>query len=243
MNARSLLIFAIVLLTAAWPAVTVARPYKVKNPQAISGPSPFPAGCPGAVLDETRITGAEIEPAITVNPAHPRNIIATWQQDVGRGAARSDLIGTSRDGGKTWKRVTIPGLSRCTGGSFDSATDPWLSAGPDGTVYFSGAVLSLSSDPPPAALVASRSRDRGRSWAAAVPFAGPSVRLEREVITADPARPGHTYVVWWERDPLMPFVGSTHQFARTTDGGATWSTPTTLARSSGTPNSRPTRSR
>jgi Neuraminidase (sialidase) len=26
----------------------------------------------------------------------------------------------------------------------------------------------------------------------------------------------------------MPFVGSTHQFARTTDGGATWSTPTTL---------------
>lgn len=228
MRLRSLLILAIVLLTAAWPAVTDAGQYEVKHLQAISGPSPFPAGCPGAVLDETRIAGAEIEPAITVNPAHPRNIIATWQQDVGRGAARTDLIGTSRDGGKTWKRVTIPGLSRCTGGSFDSATDPWLSAGPDGTVYFSGAAISLASDPPPAVLVASRSRDRGRSWSPVVPFAGPSLRVEREVITADPTRPGHAYAVWWERDPLMEFVGSTHQFARTTDGGASWSTPITL---------------
>jgi hypothetical protein len=200
----------------------------VKHLQAISGPSPFPAGCPGAISDETRIAGAEIEPTVTVNPAHPRNIVATWQQDLGLGAARTDLIGTSRDGGRTWKRATIPGLSRCTGGSFDAATDPWLSAGPDGTIYFSGAVLDFSTEPSPAALLASRSSDRGRSWSPAVPFAGPSVRLEREVITADPARPGHAYVVWWERDPLMPFVGSTHQFARTTDGGATWSTPTTL---------------
>ena len=210
------------------PAVAVANPYEVKKLQVISGPSPFAAGCPGAALDETRIAGAEIEPAITVNPAHPRNIVATWQQDVGRGAARSDLIGTSRDGGKTWKRVTIPGLSRCTGGSADVATDPWLSAGPDGSVYFSGAAIFLTSDPPPAVLVASRSHDRGRRWSAPVTFAGPSVRVEREVVTADPTRPGHAYVVWWERDALMPFVGSTHQFARTTDGGATWSAPATL---------------
>ncbi|HVD56205.1 MAG TPA: hypothetical protein VNC17_05135 [Thermoleophilaceae bacterium] len=228
MRTRSLLILAIVLLPAIWPAATVAGQYKVKHLQAISGPSPFPGGCPGAILDETRIPGAEIEPAITVNPAHPRNIIATWQQDLGQGAARTDLIGTSRDGGRTWKRVTVPGLSRCTGGTFDSATDPWLSAGPDGTVYFTGATLSFASEPESAALFASRSRDRGRSWAPPVPYAGPSPRLEREVITADPIRPGNAYVVWWERDPLMPFVGSTHQFARTTDGGATWSTPTTV---------------
>jgi len=228
MRTRSLLILAIVLLPAIWPAATVAGQYKVKQLQAISGPSPFPGGCPGAILDETRIPGAEIEPAITVNPAHPRNIIATWQQDLGQGAARTDLIGTSRDGGRTWKRVTVPGLSRCTGGTFDSATDPWLSAGPDGTVYFTGATLSFASEPESAALFASRSRDRGRSWAPPVPYAGPSPRLEREVITADPIRPGNAYVVWWERDPLMPFVGSTHQFARTTDGGATWSTPTTV---------------
>jgi hypothetical protein len=228
MRLRFLLILAIVLLTTALPAASVAGSYKVKNLQAISGPSPFPAGCPGAAFDETRIPGAEIEPAVTVNPAHPRNIVATWQQDLGVGAARTDMIGTSRDGGRTWERVTIPGLSLCTGGSADSATDPWLSAGPDGTVYFSGAALDLSSDPPPAELLASRSSDRGRSWSPPVAFAGPSVRLEREVVTADPARPGHAYAVWWERDPVNPFAGSTHQFARTTNGGASWSKPTTL---------------
>jgi hypothetical protein len=57
--------------------------------------------------DLTHIAGAEIEPSITVNPANPRNIVATWQQDLGT-AASSDLIGTSYDGGKTWTRVTIP---------------------------------------------------------------------------------------------------------------------------------------
>jgi hypothetical protein len=228
MRLRCVLIVMVVLGTAVFPSMAVAGSYRVQNLQAISGPSPFAAGCPGALLDETRVAGAEIEPAITVNPAHPRDIVATWQQDLGLGGARTDLIATSPDGGKTWKRVTIPGLSRCTGGRFDAATDPWLSAGPDGTVYFSGAILDFSSDPPPAALVASRSRDGGRSWSPTVTFAGPSVRLEREVITADPARPGHAYVVWWERDPSMPFVGSTHQFARTTDGGASWSPPVTL---------------
>jgi hypothetical protein len=228
MRLRSVLLLSAVLVAGAVPAAAVARPYTVKRLQAISGPSPFPGGCPGALLDETRVAGAEIEPAVTVNPAHPRNIIATWQQDLGRGAARTDLIGTSRDGGRSWTRVTIPRLSKCTGGSFDSATDPWLSAGPDGTVYFSGATLSLASDPSPAALMASHSRDRGRSWSPAVPFAGPSLRLEREVVTADPKRPGHAYVVWWERDPSAEFVGSTHAFSRTTDGGATWSPPVTI---------------
>jgi hypothetical protein len=186
---------AAVVVGVQLPAVAVARPYEIDDLRVISGPSPFALGCPGAALDETRITGAEIEPAVTVDPANPRTIVATRQQDVGRGGARSDLIGASGDGGKTWKRVTVPGVSRCTGGSADAASDPWVSAGPDGSVYFSGAAIFLSSDMSPAVLVASRSRDRGRRWSSAVTFAGPSVRLERAVVTADPRRPGHAYVV------------------------------------------------
>ena len=100
------------LLIALLPAAAGSAPYKVKDLRVLSGPSPFATGCPGALFDETRIAGAEIEPAITVNPADPRNIVATWQQDVGRFASRSDLIGTSRNGGRSWKRVTIPGLSK-----------------------------------------------------------------------------------------------------------------------------------
>ena len=109
--------------------------YVVRDLKALSGPTPFLAGCPGAAQDDAHIAGAEIEPAVTVDPTHPRTIVASWQQDLGFGG-RSDLIGTSRDGGRTWSRRTIPGLTRCTGGTADSASDPWLAAGGDGTIYF-----------------------------------------------------------------------------------------------------------
>jgi hypothetical protein len=217
------------LLSALLPSAAGAGPYRVNDLRVLSGPSPFATGCPSALLDETRITGAEIEPAITVNPADPRNIIATWQQDVGRGASRSDLIATSRNGGRSWRRVTIPGLSACTGGSADSATDPWVSAGRGGAVYFSGAHLFLGSEPSLGANVASRSRDGGRSWSPVVTVASASPRVERAVVTADPARPGSAYLVWWDRDPaLIPPLDGTLEFARTIDGGRTWSRPQTI---------------
>jgi hypothetical protein len=220
---------AALLASALLPVAAGAGPYRVKDLRVLSGPSPFAAGCPGAFLDETRIAGAEIEPAITVNPADPRNIIATWQQDVGAGASRSDLIGTSRDGGRSWKRVTIQGLSACTGGSADSASDPWVSAGRGGVVFFSGARLFLSPEQALGSNVASRSRDGGRSWSPPVTVAEPSRRVERAVVTADPARPGYAYLVWWDRDPdLVPPLDGTLQFARTTDGGRHWSPPKTI---------------
>src|SRR5262245_8732029 len=202
--------------------------YKVKDVKAISGPSPFAAGCPGALLDETHVAGAEIEPSITVNPADPRNIVATWQQDLGF-AARSDLIGTSRDGGKTWERVTLSGLTRCTGGPYDAASDPWVSAGGDGTVYFSGLPAFLSSDEPAVAILAGASRSGGRSWSPLATVVPTDPRVDKAVITADPARSGHAYIVWADRDPLFDFpLDDSFRFARTTDGGATWSAPATI---------------
>ena len=121
--------------------------YIVRDLKVLSGPTPFPDGCPGAAQDDAHIAGAEIEPAVTVDPRHPGTIVATWQQDLGFGG-RSDLIGTSRDGGRTWSRRTIPGLTRCTGGTADSASDPWVAAGGDGTIYFTRAAISLATDPP-----------------------------------------------------------------------------------------------
>jgi hypothetical protein len=220
---------ALMVVAAGYPAMATGGPYKVKNLEVISGPSPFTAGCPGARFDDTHIAGAEIEPFVTVNPANPRNIVATWQQDLGF-AARSDLIGTSRDSGKTWMRAGIPGLTRCTGGSDDAASDPWVSAGPDGTVYFTGLPASLASDLPAIALVASRSRDGGRSWSPLAAIAPASPRVDKEVVTADPTRPGYAYVVWTDFDPLFAFpLHNLFQFSRTTDGGASWSAPTTIA--------------
>jgi len=203
--------------------VAAVGSYKVHDLQVLSGPSPFAAGCPGALADDKKITGGEIEPAITSNPVNRRNIITTWQQDFGVGA-RSDLIGMSLDGGKTWTRSTIPRLTVCTGGTADFASDPWLSAGADGTVYFSGTSGSASSDPPPVAVVASHSNDDGRTWQAPATVAPLDPRNDTDAITASPTLAGHAYLVWgnWDHQYNFPMTNFL-KFSRTTDGGATWS--------------------
>jgi hypothetical protein len=222
-------LLASLLASAPAPAVAgaqpdKARPYKVKQLRVVSGPSPFAAGCPGAI-DDLAITGHELEPMITVNPANPRNIIATWKQDVGPALqSRSDLVASSLNGGKTWKRRTIPGLTKCTGGTADAASDPWLSAGGDGTVYFSGLAADLSTDPPAAAVVASHSSNGGRRWSAAATVAAPLAGNEHDAITGSPTLAGHAYMAWANFLLSVPRTNSL-EFSRTTDGGVTWSPP------------------
>jgi hypothetical protein len=213
------------LLSLLVPAVADAGRYGVRDLRALSGPSPFTAGCPGAAFDATNITGHELESTITVSPSNPRHIVAAWKQDVGPDSTRSDLVASSRDRGRTWTRHTIPGLSRCTGGIADGATDPWLSAGPSGTVYFIGGALFLSAEPA-GAIVASRSTDDGRTWAIPATVAPPDTRNDKPAVTADPARRGRAYAIWanWDRTFNFPFANLLLS-ARTDDGGATWSEP------------------
>ena len=106
-----------VLLLASTPVPAVAGggphkggPYKVKDLRVVSGPSPFAGGCPSARFDDQAIIGHELEPVITVSPANPRNIVATWKQDVGTAnQTRSNLVASSLDGGKTWSGARSPG--------------------------------------------------------------------------------------------------------------------------------------
>jgi hypothetical protein len=209
------------------PAVASSRPGAAGDLRVVSGPSPFAGGCSGAALDETHVAGDEIEPAIAVNPAHPRNLIGTWQQDLGF-TARSDLIGWSQDGGKTWQRSQIPGLTACTGGTADAASDPWISVGPDGTAYFLGIQMNLRGDlaNPASAIVASRSHDGGRTWTRPVTVSASEPVNDTDAIMASPTRAGHAYAVWanWDHTYTFQFPSSV-KFSRTTDGGATWSRP------------------
>jgi BNR repeat-like domain len=222
---RALLSAAILLATAALPATAAAKPYKVDLTQ-VSGPSPFAAGCPGAAFDSTMITGQELEPTIAANPRDRRNIIGTWKQDVGPDSTRADLIASTRDGGRTWSRSTIPGLSKCTGGTADGGSDPWVSVGGDGTAYFSGLAPTFADPPdpgdPPSAVVASTSRDRGRTWTVPATLAPLAAGNEMPAVTANPKRRGEAYTVWAE------FATAAIKFARTTDGGATWSEPVVI---------------
>lgn len=225
MRVRSFLAVGSALLASALlVAAASAGPYKVKSLKPISGPSPFAAGCPGALHDDTNITGHELEPAIAVNPANRRNIIAAWKQDVGPDSTRSDLVASSQDGGKTWTRTTIPGLTVCTGGIADTGSDPWVSAGGDGTAYFSGLAADTSTAPPTTAVVASHSGNGGRTWPRPATVAPPLQGNETDAITGSPTLDGHAYVVWANFTFDFPRT-NTVEFSRTTDSGTTWSFP------------------
>src|SRR4051812_23324358 len=231
MRARPFSLLGTTLLLAAvplglGPVSAAADPHDTGRVEVLSGPTPFAAGCPSAV-DDLAIDGAEIEPSITVDPTDRRRLVATWQQDIGMPAARSDLIASSDDGGRIWRTTAIPGLTVCTGGTADFASDPWLSTGGDGTVYFSGTNGASTADPPPVAVVASRSLDGGRTWAEPTTVAAADPGVDTDSITASPTQAGHAYVVWaaWDHSYQPPMSGNAFRFARTTDSGATWSPP------------------
>ena len=113
----------------------------------------------------------------------------------------------------------------CTGGTADLGSDPWLSAGGDGTVYFSGLAASLATDPPTTAVVASRSRDGGRNWPAPTTVAAPRVGNETDAVTASPRLAGHAYAVWANFLPNVVPRTNSLWFSRTTNRGASWSPP------------------
>lgn len=105
------------------------------------------------------------------------------------------------------------------------ASDPWVAAGGDGTVYFSGLPGDLSAKPHAIAVVAAHSRDGGRTWPAPATVATPRPGNETDAITANPRLPGHAYLAWANfLEDVFPRTNSL-EFSRTTDGGASWSPP------------------
>jgi hypothetical protein len=217
--AVALVLAVAVAASAASPAL--ADRARIERLVRLSGASPFPGPCGASAIAQR---DAEVEPSIAVDPRAPRRIVVAWIQDDGR----SNLVMASRDGGRTWTRVFVPGLTDCTGGTVSAAADPWLSFGRDGKLLLSSGIANLPHLPGPTfgpepRQVVSRSGDGGLSWSlpATVQFE-PGVYSDKSAVTADPLRRGRAYDVWTVRSGPEEDTGSAW-FSRSSDGGRTWS--------------------
>jgi hypothetical protein len=174
------------------------------------------AGCPPGETCVHRETctsqvGEEYEPHIAVNPVHRRNLIAVYSQD----NQVNTVVSTSRDGGRHWTQVPVPGLSGCTEGTAVGGGDPRVSIGPDGIAYASSLVTEPSNT---SGVLVNTSTDGGLSWSAPVAVDQNQPVVDFPVVVADPRLPRTAYITWTRQLVLLTF-------SRTTDGGATWTPP------------------
>ena len=231
-SSRSLVIALGAVALAATGAQ--ALPLSPGPPLEVTGTNPLSTCPPDG--SGTNFPGAEVEPFVDVNPTNSDNIVAFYQQDrYSNGGAKGNVASVSLDGGLTWTQVAVPNDTRCTGGTFERSSDPWVSFSPDGTLH----AMSLVTDPDVGAafgangMTYNRSTDGGLTWEPAIRLITDPVgrRLnDKNSITADPNDSDYVYAVW---DRLQVSQGSISApehavglgfkgpiyFTRTTDGG------------------------
>jgi hypothetical protein len=206
-------------------------PAEPPNPLVqVSGDSPFARGCGREEACGTVYVGAEVEPHVAINPIDSRNLVGVWQQDRwSNGGAQGLLAAFTSDGGETWNERQVP-FSRCSGGNalnggdYARATDPWVTIGADGTVYWMAMTISdLPDNREVSAMRVSRSTDGGDTWDAPVTLIEDVTPFfnDKNAMTADPTDANYVYAVWGRLD-YASNKGPAY-YSRTTDGGETWS--------------------
>jgi len=216
-----------------------AGPYTLASTALASGPSPF-TGCTAdhaadqIAAGSTLYPNSEPEPRADVNPTNPANIVGAYQQDRWNdGGGRGLVASWSKNGGAAWHPVVIPGITRCSNGDFDRASDPWVSFAPNGDLY----AISLTFDAFDThnGILVSKSTNGGESWGAPIPVAEDNTNgLDKQSITADPFDSNYVYAAWdrFLSPPGFPpsDQGRFHAqsyvqqafFSRSTNGGVSW---------------------
>jgi len=214
----------------------------VKRAQAI-----FAAGLASVVLSATAaianvgLTQVSFDPFTNSTSAHRTQvepdtfafgstIVSAFQSGRFFDGGSSDIgWATSQNGGSTWVRGFLPGVTKFQGlGTYDRVSDPSVAYDDAHKVWLVSSLPLLESPSlHGAAVLASRSTDAGLTWAAPVTVATGS-DLDKNWTACDntPTSPyyGRCYTEWDDHGN-----GNLIQMSTSTDGGATWSTPAATA--------------
>ena len=234
-----LTVFLVILTVAAIFGGGLARASSVSPLVLVSGPSPFASCTIGGSSSSKVYTNGEVEPYISVNPKNKNNLIGVWQQDRwSDGGAHGLVAGSSVNGGKSWSDTPLP-FSACAAGgiSYERASDPWVSFGPDGTAY--AVSISFNESNNNNAVAAATSTNGGKTWQnlkIIIADNEPNFQFfnDKESVTADPVNAGKAYVVWDRLQTPNGNPDASHHtrafkgpayFSETADFGKSWSTP------------------
>jgi Neuraminidase (sialidase) len=234
------LVFVLVLVAALTAVAAASAGQSTVGSQIVSpSPSPF-ASCSNQGFAGND-PNAEVEPWVAVDPLNGA-IAAAWQQDrwgdPNEGGAHGLVAWSSATGASSWAPfTTCSGGTTANHGSFDRASDVWLSYGPDGRLYQIALVFNEATAEN--GVTVSTSNDDGATWS--TPDFVDHLKQtsfthgdDKESILADTLHPGYVYAVWDRYSNQKPIFTDGHGqsaskgpafFARSTDGGKTWSDP------------------
>lgn len=177
----------------------------------------------------------QAEADLALHPTDEDRAVAVVQE--GRlpdGGAQAIGFAWTDDGGETWGSGLLPGLTEATGGTYERATDPVVTFGPDGSAY--AASLVFGSDDRQA-IVVNRTDDGGRTWSDPTSVSAidsSEAFYDKGWVTVDRTdgpHGGRVYVIWknfsgaGDSGPLL--------LSHSDDRALTWAPPITVPAEAG----------
>jgi hypothetical protein len=164
----------------------------------------------------------EVEPAVF---SFGNTIVSVFQEGryVDNGGASDNGFSTSLDGGTTWQRGALPGLTTLRGGKFERVSDPSITYDAAHAVWLA-ASLPVSSTSQPITAMAVNSSPDGVNWSNPVSVSPNFNKPDKTWLNCDSnsSSPfyGNCYAEWDDNSNVDAIY-----FSVSKDGGKTWSTP------------------
>jgi hypothetical protein len=198
----------------------------------------------GSNVDVSNEDTPQSETSITVNPNNPSMLVGGSNEIV-----RLPMRGYfSSDGGKTWGAVDLPLPPPATTNGTDFGSDPGVAFDTHGNVYYSYIVVFFNrsfASIQGTEMAVAKSLDGGKTWPQVTFFnfnSGSGKFNDKPYIAVD-TNPQSSFrdsvYVAWDNASLNAGKSSANNallFARSTDGGLTFSSPTAVNALTGSPN-------